>query len=84
MPANIMSGQASPVAHLTIVIMIMIIVIVISTLNWLWKQKGVFFDRDLPEEDKQALEDVPEVVVSLNGSEGVHHLGKHDYIKLEI
>ena len=41
----------------------------------------MFIDRDLPEEDKQALEDVPEVVVSLNGSEGVHHLGIHMLIK---
>ena len=35
-----------------------------------WKLSG----RDLPEEDKQALEDVSEVVVPLYGSEGVHHL----------
>ena len=28
----------------------------------------------LPEEDQEALEDVPEVVVSLDGCEGVHHL----------
>ena len=42
----------------------------------------MFIDRDLPEEDKQALEDVPEVVVSLDGSEGVHHLGILISIKL--
>ena len=48
------------------------------------RRKKVFIDKDLPEEDKQALEDVPEVVVSLDGSEGVHHLGIHISIKLEI
>ena len=30
----------------------------------------------LPEEDQEALEDVPEVVVSLDGCEGVHHLSR--------
>ena len=33
-----------------------------------------------PEEDKQALENVPEVVMSLDGSERVHHLTMHDNV----